>query len=264
MMLNALTLNTNVPSDLGRTFVQKDIAPKQPKLKLVVPAAPVTPSFDERRRGWMPFAVVVALHVLLIAAIQSGVAKKVVSVVVPEKMALTYIAPLASETPSVKPLAKTTPATVATPVVPQPVLSTTRPSVVAVAATTPVADVPPAPVQSAHSIAPSSPAPVVSAPVVPAQPKTITTGVEYIQKPQPTYPALAKRAGEQGRVMLRVLVNEKGLPESASVSQSSGFNRLDEAARQAVLQARFKPYLEDGRALPVFVLVPISFEAAAS
>ncbi|MDO8313082.1 MAG: energy transducer TonB, partial [Sideroxyarcus sp.] len=86
------------------------------------------------------------------------------------------------------------------------------------------------------------------------------SGVEYIQAPQPVYPALAKRTGEQGRVMLRVLVNERGLPELVDVQKSSGSIRLDEAAKQAVLHARFKPYLEDGKALAVYVIVPINFQ----
>jgi protein TonB len=84
--------------------------------------------------------------------------------------------------------------------------------------------------------------------------------VEYIQKPQPEYPAASKRMGEAGQVMLRVLVNDKGRPESVQIQKSSGFTRLDEAARQAVLRARFKPYTEDGKPIPVYAIVPIGFQ----
>ena len=108
----------------------------------------------------------------------------------------------------------------------------------------------------------AAPAPTPAAPV--AGPRTITSGVQYIRAPQPEYPALSKRMGEQGRVVLRILVNEKGLPDQVIVQTSSGFARLDEAARQAALRALFKPHFEDGRPVPVFAIVPLNFQMAAS
>jgi protein TonB len=87
----------------------------------------------------------------------------------------------------------------------------------------------------------------------------MVSGVEYIQAPQPEYPTIARRNGEQGKVMLRVLVNEKGRAERVEIQQSSGSPRLDEAARQAALRALFKPHLEDGKAIAVFAMVPINF-----
>lgn len=65
--------------------------------------------------------------------------------------------------------------------------------------------------------------------------------------------------GEQGKVVLRVLVNEKGRPEKVEVQRSSGFPRLDEAARQAAWRALFKPFIEDGKAVPRYAIVPIRF-----
>lgn len=59
--------------------------------------------------------------------------------------------------------------------------------------------------------------------------------------------------------MLRVLINQEGKPERVEVQTSSGSARLDDAARQAVLRALFQPYREDGKALSVFVVVPINF-----
>jgi protein TonB len=69
--------------------------------------------------------------------------------------------------------------------------------------------------------------------------------------------------GEQGKVVLRILVNEKGLPDQVHVQTSSGFARLDEAGRQAALRALFKPYMEDGRPVAVFVIVPLNFTLAS-
>ncbi|MBM3342291.1 MAG: TonB family protein [Betaproteobacteria bacterium] len=103
--------------------------------------------------------------------------------------------------------------------------------------------------------APAAPAP---APKPPAAPKVVTA-VEYVRAPQPQYPATARRRGEQGRVMLRVLVNTQGQPERAEVQQSSGVAALDDAARRAALQALFKPHLENGQPVPVWAIVPIIF-----
>jgi protein TonB len=102
--------------------------------------------------------------------------------------------------------------------------------------------------------APSA-APAVS---TPAPPKTVS-GVEYIQRPAPHYPPLSKRMREEGKVMLRILVNEKGRPERIEIQKSSGFPRLDDAATQAALAAVFKPYMEDGRPVSVYAIVPINF-----
>ena len=83
--------------------------------------------------------------------------------------------------------------------------------------------------------------------------------MEYLQPPRPDYPAQSKRLGEEGRVVLRVLVDRQGRAERIDMQKSSGFERLDEAARKAVLQARFKPHLEDGAPVAVFAIVPITF-----
>jgi protein TonB len=120
-----------------------------------------------------------------------------------------------------------------------------------------VAAAPAAPEPQPAAVQPAAP-PAPPAPAVPAPPKTVS-GVEYIQPPQPDYPPLAKRMGEEGKVMLRVLVNDRGRPEKVDVQKSSGFARLDEAARQAAMRAMFKPHLEDGKPVAVYALIPINF-----
>ncbi|MBC3869840.1 energy transducer TonB [Undibacterium oligocarboniphilum] len=83
--------------------------------------------------------------------------------------------------------------------------------------------------------------------------------VQYIRAPQAEYPPMAKRMGEQGKVTLTVLVNEKGYAERVDIQKTSGSQRLDEAARQALMRAVFKPYVEDGKPLPVMASATISF-----
>ncbi len=114
---------------------------------------------------------------------------------------------------------------------------------------------PPAPV--AVVAAAPAPAPVATTP------RTISSGVQYVKEPQPVYPQMSKRMGEQGRVILRILINEKGTPEQVLVHSSSGSARLDEAGRQAAMRALFKPHMEDGRAVAVYAMVPVNFQLSS-
>jgi periplasmic protein TonB len=122
---------------------------------------------------------------------------------------------------------------------------------------------PPPPIEAP----PPAPPPVVveapppAPPAPPAPPKTIpATSVEYLQAPAPVYPAISRRVGETGRVLIRVEIDASGRARQLQLHRSSGFTRLDEAALNAVRQARFKPYTENGVALVVWTTVPILFE----
>lgn len=78
--------------------------------------------------------------------------------------------------------------------------------------------------------------------------------------PPPDYPALSQRLGEQGTVVLRVHVSAAGQPLAALLQQSSGFERLDRAAQQAVTAWRFVPAQRDGQAQTAWFEVPVRFE----
>ncbi|MBI3713829.1 MAG: energy transducer TonB [Burkholderiales bacterium] len=108
----------------------------------------------------------------------------------------------------------------------------------------------------------AAPAPVSHAPTIakaePVGPKVVNA-VEYIQAPQADYPAMARRMGEEGRVVMQVLVNDKGRAEKVEILKSSGFSRLDESAKMALLRALFKPYLEDGKATTILATASINF-----
>ncbi|WP_274585201.1 TonB family protein [Neisseria leonii] len=57
--------------------------------------------------------------------------------------------------------------------------------------------------------------------------------------PRPAYPALSLENGEEGTVMLKVLVAPGGRVERVSVAKSSGFARLDRAAANSAKNGRF-------------------------
>jgi protein TonB len=67
---------------------------------------------------------------------------------------------------------------------------------------------------------------------------------------KPEYPALSRRREEQGSVMLRFLIGTDGNVLESQIAQSSGFARLDEAARAALSKCQFKPGTVDGTPEP--------------
>ncbi|WP_343820192.1 energy transducer TonB [Castellaniella daejeonensis] len=96
-------------------------------------------------------------------------------------------------------------------------------------------------------------------PVDPDRPRTVGQ-VDYLGKrPSPVYPRISQRRGEQGRVVLRVLISPLGQVASVSVRTSSGYTRLDEAAVDAMRHARFRPYTENGIAYKALVDIPFDF-----
>ncbi len=233
-----------------------------------------------------PLALAVLLHGALLLALMQGLSpshprlepREVVIALIPPRTETPQARPLtppasaammpqqALPQPQVQPQPLPRPLPVSEPL-PAPVLRDTPAPV----ASTPVASAPmPAPTPAASATAAAAPVqesrPAPATPVVQQAPAAVAergpvtvSSVEYLQPPKPDYPLGAKRAGEQGKVVLRILISDKGLPERVDIQQSAGFPRLDEAARAAALRAVFKPHLEDGRAVPAYVLVPINF-----
>lgn len=154
------------------------------------------------------------------------------------------------------------------PLPPPPVLSAPE------AAPSPVvtAPPPPEPAPVPAILPPPAPAPVKAAPVAvasgpPAPPVEAVLAprfdADYLHNPKPAYPPLARRMGEQGRVLLRVYVRADGSPGQVDIRESSGFERLDRAARDTVARWRFLPARQGERAVAAWVLVPISFSLSA-
>ncbi len=78
----------------------------------------------------------------------------------------------------------------------------------------------------------------------------------------PVYPEIARRRGQQGRVVLRVRVGVNGLPLAVTVDRTSGHKVLDRAAIAAVRQWRFAPATEGGRPVVAVAEIPVQFRLA--
>lgn len=84
-------------------------------------------------------------------------------------------------------------------------------------------------------------------------------GAAYLHNPVPEYPPMARRKGEQGRVLLQVLVSENGKVEKVQIDTGSGYSSLDQAALQAVSKWSFVPAKKGNRPVSAYVIVPVRF-----
>ncbi len=94
----------------------------------------------------------------------------------------------------------------------------------------------------------------------------ISTAPVLVKKPQflvppsqPVYPPVAHRRGQQGTVLLEILLSESGRQMQLSVVRSSGFQLLDDAAKVAVADWKLAPYRMNGVAVLSRVQVPVAF-----
>ena len=201
---------------------------------------------------------VVLFHVAALWALQSGLIRKAAEVVIPVEILSEFIEPPKPKEPPPPPPAPK-PKEVRTPPPPRPVAVRTP----APAPTAPVGVIepqPPAP-PLAPPAPPAPPTPPSPPPAPPAPPavQLPSSNADYLNNPKPVYPAMSKRLGEQGKTIVRVLIGVDGMPKSASIRQSSGYERLDEAARTAVMSWRYVPGKRNGVVEPMEFNVPINW-----
>ena len=80
-----------------------------------------------------------------------------------------------------------------------------------------------------------------------------------LSNPAPRYPHLARKNGQEGRVILRVRVSAAGNAQSVTVRQSSGYPLLDNAAAKTIRRWRFVPANLAGIAMAGTVDIPVTF-----
>lgn len=208
---------------------------------------------------------VVGFHLLAVWALQTGLLRRAVEIIVPAQILSEFIEPPAPK--AVPPPPPPLPPLVKQPVAKQPV-APPAPQPVAIADPTPAPNAPvgitmpqpPPPPVVAAVIATPAPAPTTP-PALPPPPKVElpSTNAEYLQNPKPVYPAMSKRLNEQGKVLVRVLIGIDGAPQKSEIRQSSGFERLDQAAQNTVMAWRYVPGKRGGVPEAMWFVVPITF-----
>jgi len=114
---------------------------------------------------------------------------------------------------------------------------------------------------AAAPAAPAPPPPQESGPLEAAEEaaEIIMARPLYRENPPPPYPPAARQRFYQGTVLLSVLVNEQGRVEELEVATSSGHPLLDRAALNGVRDWRFEPGRRNGKAIAMWVQVPVRF-----
>ena len=190
--------------------------------------------------------VVVVLHGLLFWAINSGLARKFVKVIKgPVEAVLLEETKPDIPPPPPPPPPKNLPPPPPAYVPPVEVAVSAPPPVNAIAAVsnTPQPVAPPSPLPVQMNAPPALPAP----PAPPAPPVVTAAVINASGCEKPDYPNASKRLEEEGTVQLKFLVGVDGKVLESAVEKSSGFRRLDEAARAGLSKCQFKPGTVDGK-----------------
>ena len=88
------------------------------------------------------------------------------------------------------------------------------------------------------------------------------TQARYRDAPRPDYPDSARREGREGRVLLRVLVDDQGRSKQIEINSSSGSDALDRAAAEAIKRWRFHPARQGDQPIESWLRIPIEFRLA--
>ena len=194
----------------------------------------------QRRRGGknhLPgIGFVIALHILIVWAMVSGLARKAVELVqkpLETKLIAEQVKPPEEAKPPPPPKMAPPPP----PFIPPPEIN------IQVAAPSPSA------ISAVTTAAPPKEAPPPPPPPAPVkQPVRVAPVVLAKSCQPPAYPAASRRMGESGAVVLSFLIDAEGKVIESRVEASSGVERLDEAARKALALCKFSPGTVDGKA----------------
>jgi len=81
---------------------------------------------------------------------------------------------------------------------------------------------------------------------------------EPINNPAPEYPAIARKAGITGQVVVEVLVNKQGKVEA--IGKVHGNEVFHESAKKAAAQWTFTPAIQNDKPVKVWVSLPFRFQ----
>ena len=207
---------------------------------------PPTSSYTPRRNRGAIAAVVLAHGVALYALIHFDVIA--IRRAVPQRLAVTMVEvpppPPPHEAARVAPSPK-----IETPIVaPPPIVALQAPPPPVIVAPPPPAPVLAPPAAAAPVVAMGTPGPVAA-----------DIMADVLDAPAPRFPAESRRLRESGTVRLRVVVSIEGRVADLTIAKSSGFDRLDKAALEAVRRWRFRPRVVAGTAAEAVGFVPVTF-----
>jgi protein TonB len=89
-----------------------------------------------------------------------------------------------------------------------------------------------------------------------------TSVARVLRSEEPPYPAAARRLGEQGIVVVRVLVGADGHAQQVELAGPSGSTRLDEAALRSVRGWLFRPAEAGAAPIASWITLRVIFRLA--
>lgn len=84
------------------------------------------------------------------------------------------------------------------------------------------------------------------------------SGPKLIYYEKPNYPPMARRLGKEGKVLLRLTIDEKGELIKIEVLESAPYG-FTEAAIEALKKSKFAPAKKDGKPVASRALLPVKF-----
>nr|WP_315137723.1 energy transducer TonB [uncultured Limnohabitans sp.] len=235
------------------------------------------PSRIHPSRIWRVTVAVMFGHLVVAWLVSSGVLTSVVPASEPDNVIMASVvmdAPAPRTTTAPKPTPARPPIQIRPPTKPepqpQPQAKPVSPQVQPAPVLSPTAPSNAAPIVSnaAPALTPAAPATPTATPAGnqrPAANATATdvvlpsTSADYLNNPAPPYPRQSKRLGEEGTVVIRVLITPEGRAEKAEIRTSSGHARLDDTALTTVKAWRFVPGQRNGLPEAMWFNVPIRF-----
>ncbi len=112
-------------------------------------------------------------------------------------------------------------------------------------------------------VGPSGPAEVTNDNADPPDFIAVEKEPQFINQVKPVYPEIARKAGIEGRVVLRVLIDKDGKPQKAQILKNPGTDIFDEAAIASVMQSSYSPAIQNGKPVKCWLTVPIKFTLSA-
>ncbi|MDO8713960.1 MAG: energy transducer TonB [Polynucleobacter sp.] len=200
--------------------------------------------FDKTER--IIIGIVIALHLLFLIGFQSGMKPDNENNLDDTRVMANLVSPEAAKQPQAAPAAPP----------PKPKQEQQKKTVDEKSTQAPTppqtqqqAPTPPAPQSKSESQTPNAtvaPATTSGSSGTPIQTDIGKLVVVYQPDADAYYPSFSKRSGEQGEVVVRLIIDESGSVEDVALLRSSSFPRLDRAASEIGRRYRFKPFLVNG------------------
>lgn len=200
-------------------------------------------------RHWLGLSFVALLHVVVIYALVNGLAHKIVDAV--RKPIETVIVKESAPPPPPPPSL----------VLPPPKMDVPPPPFVPA----PEIPIPVPPPQHAITQVVRTPPPVpVAVRPAPPRPVQVTRTRPALDRSscataEPEYPMSSRRSMESGTVVLRIEIGINGMPARVEIARSSGYERLDVAAREWIASCRFRAATVDSKPVSSWVAQAYTF-----